>query len=319
MKREDAELYYSLLWSLVDVKVCYVHQTPLLDICLNCSRQSLPLLKKVKLGFCSRCKTWLGISENQISQLLTQFSEKEFKWNLFASEEISKLIAFISNPSTESFINVTPQIIKLCVEKSTNGGLTPFAGLIETPLATFYGWYQGREKPRLKDILKICYCLNLTLLDFFTQPEIFKRKEIKTREWLEIDRKPPRPTPRPFDRKRIKSELKKYINIHPPLSLTQVCRKIGYDKAVLGRAFPDIKDKIKSNYNEYQKLICETRRKELENEIKSAVCELEEKGEFVSTKRVAIFLNKPSYEGRREVAQIVFNSRKTRKPLKKLK
>lgn len=54
----------------------------------------------------------------------------------------------------------------------------------------------------------------------------------------------------------------------------------------------------------------------MEKKIKSAVYELEEKGEFVSTKRVAIFLNKPSYEGRREVAQIVFNSRKTRKLLK---
>ena len=100
--------------------------------------------------------------------------------------------------------------------------------------------------------------------------------------------------------------------------MVQVCRKIGYDKVVLGRAFPDIRDKIKSNYTEHQKLICETRRKELEKEIKSAVCKLEEKGEFVSTKRVAMFLNKPSYEGRRDVAQIVFASRKIGKLVKNL-
>src|SRR5215213_851796 len=114
---------------------------------------------------------------------------------------------------------------------------------------------------------------------------------------LGIGKKPSRPTPRPFDRKQIKSKLEKYINIHPPLSTTQVGLKIGYDKAVLGQAFPDIKDKIKSNYNEYQKLICETRRNELKQEIKSAVHELEEKGEFVSTKRVANFLNKANYAG----------------------
>ncbi|MDQ3801007.1 MAG: hypothetical protein M3384_16415 [Acidobacteriota bacterium] len=204
----------------------------------------------------------------------------------------------------------------LCVETATNGGISPFARLIQTHLATFHGWYMGREKPRLKDILKICYCLNLTLLDFLTQPEIFKTKEIKIREWIEIDKKQPRPTPRPFNSKRIKSKLKKYINVYPPLSMAEIGRKIGYDKSVLGRAFPDIRDKIKSNYNEYQKLICETRRSELEKEIKSAVQELEEKGEFVSTKRVAIFLNKPSYEGRRDVARIVFDSRKIGKPIK---
>jgi hypothetical protein len=301
---------------LVDVQVCYIHQTPLFDICPSCLQQSLPLLKKVKLGFCSRCRLWLGSSQNQVLPPSANFSEKELEWNLFVSEEISKLIAFISNLSTKALTNASSQTIKLCVESTFSGNISAFARLIETPLPTFHGWYQGREKPRLKDILKICYCLNLTLLDFFTQPEICKTKEIKTREWLGIDKKPPRPTPRPFDSKRIKSKLKKYINIYPPLSMAQVCREIGYDKVVLGRAVPDIKGKIKSNYDEYKKLICETRRKELEKEIKSAVYMLEEKGAFVSTKRVAMFLNKPSYEGRRDVAQIVFASRKIGKPLK---
>jgi hypothetical protein len=55
------------------------------------------------------------------------------------------------------------------------------------------------------------------------------------------------------------------------------------------------------------------------DEIKSAVQELEKKGEFVSTKRVAIFLNKPSYEGRRDVVQIVFDYRKLGKSIKKSK
>lgn len=221
------------------------------------------------------------------------------------------------SPTTESFTNSPSKIIKLCVDRATDGGITPFSRLIQTPLATFYGWYQGRrEKPRLKDVLKICHCLNLTLLDFFIQPEICKTKEIKTREWIGIAKNPPRPTPRTFDRKRLKSKLKKYITMHPPLSLAEISREIGCDKAVLRRAFPDIRYQIKSNYNKYQKLICETRRNELEQEIKSAVYALEEIGEYVSTKRVAIFLNKPSYEGRRDVAQIVFNTRKIGKPLK---
>ncbi len=92
--------------------------------------------------------------------------------------------------------------------------------------------------------------------------------------------------------------------------MTEVCREIGYDKAVIVRAFPDIRDKIKSNYNEYQKLVCETRRNELEQEIKSAVYKLKEQEEFVSAKRVAKFLDKPSYLGRRDVAQIIFDTRK---------
>jgi len=101
--------------------------------------------------------------------------------------------------------------------------------------------------------------------------------------------------------------------------MAEVSRRIGYDKVVLGRTFPEITDKIKSNYSKYQKLACEIRRNDLEKEIKSAVFEIEKKGEFVSTKRVAIFLNKSSYEGRRDAAQIVFDSRKLGKSIKKSK
>lgn len=320
MQNSGSEIYYPLLWSLLDVKVCHIHQIPLVDICSDCSRQSLPLLKKVRLGFCSRCRIWLGTSQNNSpQQSSTQFSEKEFQWNLFVSEETGKLIAFISNPTAKSFTVPPSQSIKLCVEQATNGGVTAFSSLIQTHLMTFYGWFMGRQKPRLKDILKICYCLNLTLLDFFNHPETIKTKELKIREWIGIDKKPPRPTPQPFDHNKIKTKLKKYIKIHPPLSMAQVARKIGYDRAMLGWAFPDLKNKIRSNYNEYQKFVCEVRRNKLEKEIKSAVHELEEKGEFVSTKRVARFLNKPSYEGRRDVAQIVFNTRKNGKLTKKSK
>lgn len=316
MKNAGSEPYYPLLWSIADVSVCHIHQTPLIEICPNCSKTFYPLSKKVKPGFCSRCQLWLGTSQEQTSQSSFQWSDKEFEWNLFSSKEISELISFISNPSTKSFDDTIAQTIKLCVGRATNGVMTAFSKLIQIHPITFYGWYRGFVRPHLKDILRICYCLNLTLLEFFTQPEIITTKEIKVREWLGLYKKPPRPTPRPFNSKLIKSKLKKYVSIYPPLSMPKVGLEIGYDKKFLNRAFPEITNKIKSNYSEYQQSIWDTKRKELEKEIKSAVYKLEERGEFVSARRVAKFLNKPTYISRRDIAQIVFDSRKMGKPAK---
>ncbi|MGC2236560.1 MAG: TniQ family protein [Pyrinomonadaceae bacterium] len=314
MKNANSQFYYPLLWSLADIKICHIHETPLLDTCPNCSKQFLPLLRKVSIGFCSRCGFWLGMSKEFKSKFSIQLSKKEIKWNLFVSQEIGKLIAVISNPGTTSFTNATFQTIKQCVKIATNGGISPFARLIEIPLITFYGWYKGTVKPHLIDILRICYCLNLTLLEFFTQPEIIRTKEIKVKEWLGVDNKSSRPSPRPFNPQLIKPKLEKYLSVYPPLSMTQISREIGYDKLMLVQAFPEINHKIKSNYNKHQKLICEARRNKLEEEIKSAVYKLEEKGEFVSARRIAKFLNKPNYAGRRDVAQIIFKTRKIGKP-----
>jgi hypothetical protein len=314
IKNAASQFYYPLLWSLSDIKICHIHKTPILDTCPNCSKQFPHLSRKVSIGFCLRCGCWLGMPQELKSKLSLQLSEKEIEWNLFVSKEISKLVAVISNPTTASFTNITSQTIKRCVKRVTDGGISPFARLIETPLITFFGWYRGTVKPHLIDILRICYCLNLTLLEFFTQPEIITTKEIKVSEWLGVDKKPSRHAPRPFNPKLIKPKLEKYLSVYPPLSMAQISREIGYDKLMLVQAFPEIHSKIKSNYNEYQKLICQTRRSELEKEIKSAVYKLEEKGEFVSARRIAKFLNKPNYAGRRDVAQIIFCTRKIGKP-----
>lgn len=271
------------------------------------------MISSTKLG----CGIWLGISQiNFPQQSSNQFSEKELEWNLFVSKEIGKLISFISKSTTKAFTTPPSESIKLCVEQATDGVISPFSRLIQTHLITFYGWLVGKQKPRLKDVLKICYCLNLTLLDFFDQPDTIKIREQEIREWIGIDRKAPRPTPQPFNREQVRSKLKKFINNYPPLSLSEVCRRIGYDRGVIVKSFPEIQDRIKSNYNEYQKQLCENRKKALEEEIRLAVQKIEANGSFVSAGRVAKFLNKPSYKNRRDVARIVFNVRQISKTIK---
>jgi hypothetical protein len=73
-------------------------------------------------------------------------------------------------------------------------------------------------------------------------------------------------------------------------------------------------EKVKSKYYKYRDAVSKERRRKPEKQIKFAIRTLEKRGEFAFARRVAIFLNKPSYTNRREVAEIVFTYRKLGKP-----
>jgi len=314
MKENNSQIYYPLLWSMADVKICHIHKTPIFETCPGCSKTFYSLSRRVNPGFCSRCQIWLGKPVNQISQLLIQTSEEEFEWNLFVSREVSELIAFISADKAEHLSIPLYQTIKLCVENATNDNKLGFSRLIQVKERTFSGWYYGRVKPHLKDILKICYCLNLKLLEFLTQPNSVIIKPLKLKQFPPFENKPPRARPRVFEPEKVKAEIEKYLDIHPPLSMAEISIRVGYDRQMLTKAFPEINKIVKLKYYKYRDVISKERRGKLEKEIKFAIRKLEKRGEFVSARRVAIFLNKPSYTNRREVAEIIFTYRKSGKP-----
>lgn len=183
MKESNAQIYYPLLWSMADVKVCYIHKTPILETCPNCSKTFYPLSRKVNPGFCSRCHIWLGMPLSELSKFPIQTCNEEFEWNLFVSKEIGELISFISDNQTQPFSIPLNQIIKLCVERATNGNKMGFSRLIVVNEKTFRGWYHGEVKPYLRDMLKICYCLNLKLVEFLTRSNILRTKPLELRQF----------------------------------------------------------------------------------------------------------------------------------------
>ncbi len=54
------EIYYPLLWSLSAVRICPTHQKPLLDACNQCHRSHYPLARRLRIGHCMWCGSWLG-------------------------------------------------------------------------------------------------------------------------------------------------------------------------------------------------------------------------------------------------------------------
>lgn len=92
--------------------------------------------------------------------------------------------------------------------------------------------------------------------------------------------------------------------------MAEISIRVGYDHKMLRTAFPEILKKVKSKFYKHRDAVSKERRRKLEKEIKFAIRELEKRGEFVSAKQVATFLNKPSYTNRREVAEIIFTFRK---------
>ena len=57
---KEQEIYYPLLWSLSAVQVCPTHKKPLVDTCSQCRRTHYPLARRLQIGYCPSCGSWLA-------------------------------------------------------------------------------------------------------------------------------------------------------------------------------------------------------------------------------------------------------------------
>ena len=58
--QERKPIYEPLLWSFRDVNFCPQHNCQLIDRCPYCGSSQKAITNNSRLGFCSRCKSWLG-------------------------------------------------------------------------------------------------------------------------------------------------------------------------------------------------------------------------------------------------------------------
>lgn len=201
----------------------------------------------------------------------------------------------------------------MCVEISTEGVITRFATLIRKNIATVSGWYRGEVKIPLSDLLRICYCMDLSVIDFLNGPDAVRKCGINVRELPNVAHVVRnRRTPKPFDRKKAEIELTNFLDVVPPVSLAEAARRMEGDRRYLFLLFPELCRKVSSRYKNYLQDFYRTERSKLEDEIRQAVIYLYPQGIYVSPRLVAEYLNKPTYLGRRDVAAI---TRETREQL----
>jgi hypothetical protein len=165
MQQKEKVVYQPLMWSIAAVEMCDRHHRRLLERCPHCHRQIFQLTRRIQLGYCSRCGYWLGEETDKHTSDGNQITEKDLNWQKFVVSNVKRLLATMPNLDGSISKEILVESLRVCVVKATGGNISHFAALIGKPLTTFYGWYLGKVKIPLPEMLRICYCLNITILD----------------------------------------------------------------------------------------------------------------------------------------------------------
>ena len=168
--REKKVIYEPLLWSFREVDVCLHHNCLLIDECPYCSSRLPVIANFIQLGFCSRCKGWLGSQQYESQVIKTD----ELEWNQFKIRSIGDLIAIAPRleyqPTLEALIRKL-QLILFCFERAVNQDLTQFIRLGKIMEQLKIALTQHYDKPfhLISLVIPVCHQANISISQLFLE------------------------------------------------------------------------------------------------------------------------------------------------------
>ncbi|MEA5603259.1 TniQ family protein [Nostoc sp. UHCC 0252] len=292
---KDQVIYEPLIWFFEAVTVCHCHNQSLCQRCFHCKRDIPPLASYSRPGYCPYCLEWLGVTADYPSSDNISPSKEEIIWQTWVIKTIGELLATTPRLSKPLQREIVAQAFCRYVEQFAEGNTAAFARMLEIPKNKVWMWQMGKVLPELNVILKICFTLQVSVLDFLTQ-EIKKdnssqfsampQKQVvdSSRKKLEVK----------FDSDRTQRLLENVLQANEqPLPMTAVAKRLGYPKRVLYRHFPELCRAISAEYVKYMK---ESRVKRIEQcceEVKQAVRQFHAEGIYPSEAAISKLLAKP--------------------------
>ncbi len=300
--RDKQTVYEPLVWALKVVDVCPKHREPLRQNCPHCHCANLPLAWEARPGHCYKCLSWLGSSD--ITETVS-FSESELKWKLWVANSIGELLAATPLLHTHSNKHIVSQSLRTYVSITANGNVAEFARRIQIPRNTVWLWCEGKNQPQLEALLKICYCLNTSLLELLTQQPI--EAQISTLQAPIATKTTTRAEAKTIDLARLGESLEKILLNHecPPPSMEEAAKRLNLDRRTILRHFPEICHAISAKYILYKKAAKQSAIERSRQEVKLAVTKLYNQNLYPSESRVSKLLTKPGFLRYKEVREVI--------------
>jgi len=169
-RQENKRIYEPFLWSFKEVDVCLHHNCLLIDECPHCSSRLPVIANSLQLGFCSRCKGWLG-SQRDEKQV---FKTDELEWNQYKIRSIGDLISVAPKLGSQPTLkNLTRklQLILFSFERAVNQDLTHFikVGKIMEQLKISLTQHHNKPFHLIDIIIPICYQANVSISKLFLE------------------------------------------------------------------------------------------------------------------------------------------------------
>jgi hypothetical protein len=169
-RQEREVIYEPLLWSFREVDVCLHHNCLLIDECPYCSSRLPVIANFLQLGFCSRCRGWLG-SQPDESQV---FTTDELEWNQYKIRSIGDLIAVTPKleyePTLEALVRKL-QLVLFCFERAVTQDLTRFIKLGKIMEQLKIALRQHYNKPfnLIQLVIPVCYQSDISISQLFLE------------------------------------------------------------------------------------------------------------------------------------------------------
>ncbi len=249
-KKSNQIIYEPLIWYFKQVNLCKIHECRLKTECPQCSKPVLVLTRTSRNGYCSNCGSWLG---NDIKKTSDIINFQENLWENYVVNNIGNLLKTSEAVDSYSSDNII-LFIKTILEKI--GGISAFSRYFNIPKSTASTWISGEHRPSLYSLLKICYKLDIDIMDAFKANQ--KKIYLIPNDELQIKDT----TQRNNDMRKKRNQRnicwvyieKILINIisnkekNAP-SLREASRNLNCDARLLYNHFPELCKKISENYN----------------------------------------------------------------------
>jgi hypothetical protein len=152
--------YEPLLWSIAVVRVCPVHEEPLLEICPRCCRRSTPLSGFDAPGVCAGCRDNLrevGCETNRVDV---------GRYEIWAAHQAAALIAgmrSIATPFGRKTFSLALSRLLPTLSATTKCAVAKATGSSKRSIDL---WRQGATLPRVESLFRLCFHIGIPVLDF---------------------------------------------------------------------------------------------------------------------------------------------------------
>ena len=306
------ETYEPLLWTLNVVKICPIHQQLLCDRCPHCHQSNLPLAWRSRTGYCSRCGEWLGGLSPAAAEC-KDLTETELEWHIWAANAVGELIAAAPTLVFKLPKERVANALSNCVKQFSEGNIAEFSRLIQAPKNTVWLWCKGKNLPQIDTLIRLCFCLRISVLDLLTQDVITTIDDSVKLLPKSCVQKTRRAAVKLTDFDQVHLQLEAVLLNHtiPPPSLEATARDLGYYRETLAHNFRDLCHAISTKYDQYERARYLKSIKKCCEEVRQVVLQLHGQGIYPSEARVCQYIAKPGYLRYREVRLVLQETRKS--------
>lgn len=216
-------IYEPLLWTVQAVKICPQHDCLLETQCFVCRKTSPWLAWRSRPGYCTHCQQWLGMSA-----VVQGENEPEMDWLHWSADQVGMLLASASLLTKFPVRGCINGRLVSMLEQVSQGRKMTFARLVGLSPKLVGNWFYLQQIPGVENLLRVCFAVNISLQDLFTEKQITcSLRSEKTRElWSSHHRQVPRGFWKSSQVREMLEAIAKNEEI-PPLSLKAVARQLG--------------------------------------------------------------------------------------------